>query len=153
MEDVLDEIVSHEDLKRFECEYNEQLLKGVVDHKIQFQYAWCLVRSKYSTDIRKGIMLLHDLYGKNGDNEKRDCLYYLAIGNARIKEYSKALQYVRSFLLIEPGNIQVQRLEVLIKKKMDREGLKGMAIAGGIIVGMAGILGFGIAMAKKDRKN
>lgn len=30
-------------------------------------------------------MLLEDLFGKNGDSEKRDCLYYLAIGNARIK--------------------------------------------------------------------
>lgn len=37
-----------------------------------------------------------------------------------LKEYSKALHYVRAFLQIEPGNTQVQRLEVLIKKKMDR---------------------------------
>lgn len=58
---------------------------GTVDQKVQFQYAWCLVRSKYPADIRKGIMLLEDLYGRNGDSEKRDCLYYLAIGNARIK--------------------------------------------------------------------
>ncbi|OXU27464.1 mitochondrial fission 1 protein isoform X2 [Nasonia vitripennis] len=153
MEDVLDEIVSSEDLKKFEIIYNEQLLSGTVDQKVQFQYAWCLVRSKYPADIRKGIMLLEDLYGRNGDSEKRDCLYYLAIGNARIKEYSKALHYVRAFLQIEPGNTQVQRLEVLIKKKMDREGLKGMAIAGGVIVGIASVLGLGIAMAKKDRRS
>lgn len=84
-------------------------------------------------------MLLEDLSSKNGESEKRDCLYYLAIGNARIKvsktktlnsvsdnnlitfqEYNKALRYVRAFLQIEPGNVQVQSLETLIKKKMDR---------------------------------
>ncbi|KAJ8682999.1 hypothetical protein QAD02_018791 [Eretmocerus hayati] len=149
MEDVLDEIVSSEDLKKFESEYNEKLQQGKVDQKAQFQYAWCLVRSRYPADIRKGIMLLEDLYATNGESEKRDCLYYLAIGNARLKEYSKALHFVRAFLSIEPGNTQVQQLEALIKKKVDREGLKGMAIAGGVIVGIASVLGLGIAMAKK----
>lgn len=72
-------------MQKFECTYNEQLQTGEVDQKVQFQYAWCLVRSKYPADIRKGIMLLEDLYSKNGESEKRDCLYYLAIGNARIK--------------------------------------------------------------------
>lgn len=65
--------------------YHEQLqYKSNVTQKAQFEYAWCLVRSKYSADIRKGIVLLEDLYS-NHDTEKRDCLYYLAIGNARIK--------------------------------------------------------------------
>ncbi|CAB0037405.1 unnamed protein product [Trichogramma brassicae] len=149
MEDVLDEIVSTEDLKKFEIMYNKQLQGEAVDTNIQFQYAWCLVRSKYPVDIRKGIMLLEDLFNKTGETEKRDCLYYLAIGNARIKKYPEAMKYVKAFLQLEPSNEQVQRLELLIKKKMEREGLKGMAIAGGVIVGIASVLGLGIAMAKK----
>lgn len=36
------------------------------------------------------------------------------------QEYSKALAYVRSFLQVEPGNQQVQHLETLIKKKMEK---------------------------------
>ena len=28
----------------------------------QFEYAWCLVRSRYPSDIRKGIILLEDLF-------------------------------------------------------------------------------------------
>ena len=28
----------------------------------QFEYAWCLVRSRYPADIRKGIILLEDLF-------------------------------------------------------------------------------------------
>ncbi|KYN08089.1 Mitochondrial fission 1 protein, partial [Cyphomyrmex costatus] len=149
MEDVLNEVVSSEDLKKFETVYHEQLHSSYVTQKAQFEYAWCLVRSKYSADIRKGILLLEDLYN-NHDTERRDCLYYLAIGNARIKEYSKALSYVRAFLQIEPANVQVQHLESLIRKKMEKEGLMGMAVAGGVIIGVASILGLGIAMAKKN---
>jgi len=94
--------------------------------------------------------LLEDLYSNHSESEKRDCLYYLAIGNARIKEYSKALSFVRAFLQIEPANQQVQHLETLIRKKMEKEGLMGMAVAGGVIIGVASILGLGIAMAKKN---
>lgn len=122
---------------------------SLVTPKSQFEYAWCLVRSKYSADIRKGILLLEDLYS-NYDDEKRDCLYYLAIGSARLKEYSKALSYVRAFLHIEPGNVQVQQLEKVIKKRMEKEGLMGMAVATGVIIGIASILGLGIALAKKN---
>lgn len=33
--------------------------------------------------------------------------------------YTKALQYTRAFLSIEPGNQQVANLETLVKKKME----------------------------------
>lgn len=36
------------------------------------------------------------------------------------QEYTKALSYVRAFLQIEPANVQVQQLEALIKKKMEK---------------------------------
>lgn len=71
--------------QKFENVYNEQLRKSFITQKAQFEYAWCLVRSKYTADIRKGILLLEDLYSKQDETERRDCLYYLAIGNARIK--------------------------------------------------------------------
>ncbi|XP_014473838.1 PREDICTED: mitochondrial fission 1 protein [Dinoponera quadriceps] len=150
MEDILNEVVSAEDLKKFERLYHEQLYSEDVSQKAQFEYAWCLVRSKYSADIRKGILLLEDLYSKQSGSEWRDCLYYLAIGNARIKEYTKALSYVRAFLQVEPQNTQVQQLQTLIRKKMEKEGLLGMAVAGGVIIGIASIVGLGIAMAKKN---
>ncbi|KAH0561775.1 mitochondrial fission 1 protein [Cotesia glomerata] len=150
MENILNEVVSSEDLKKFEKIYNEQLTTSQVTQKAQFEYAWCLVRSRYPADVRKGIVLLEDLFNNHKDCEKRDCLYYLAIGNARIKEYTKALHYLRGFLQVEPNNKQVQDLEACIRKKMEKEGLIGMAVAGGVIVGLASILGLGIAMAKKS---
>lgn len=43
---------------------------------------------------------------------KRDYIYYLAIGNARIKQYSLAMKFCKAFLQIEPNNQQVISLEV-----------------------------------------
>lgn len=42
----------------------------------------------------------------------RDYIYYLAIGNARLKQYSLALKYCKAFLQIEPNNQQAISLEV-----------------------------------------
>ena len=62
MEHLLEESVSSADLKRFETRYHEEMAGGKVTPSAQFEYAWCLVRSKYPADIRKGILLLEDLY-------------------------------------------------------------------------------------------
>ncbi|XP_046989770.1 mitochondrial fission 1 protein [Schistocerca americana] len=148
MEDIFEEVVSSDDIKKFETVYNQQLANGKVTDKAQFEYAWCLVRSKYSADIRKGIILLEDLFEREKE-QRRDCLYYLAFGSARIKEYTKALQYCRVFLQVEPGNQQVQGLERLIKKRMEKEGLAGMALAGGVVLAVGAIVGMGVAMAAR----
>ena len=78
MEHILEETVSSEDLKKFEQKYHEELNHGKVimtnslyfilslmyqvSATSQFEYAWCLVRSRYPADIRKGIILLEDLF-------------------------------------------------------------------------------------------
>lgn len=62
MEHLLEENGSMEDLKKFETRYQAELNSGQVSSSAQFDYAWCLVRSKYPSDIRKGILLLEDLY-------------------------------------------------------------------------------------------
>jgi len=38
--------------------------------------------------------------GEDENDSKRHYLYYLAIGNARIKEYSTALKFVRALLQV-----------------------------------------------------
>ena len=83
---------------------------------------------------------------------KRDYLYYLAIGNARIKEYQIALKFVRGLLQVEPGNRQAQDLENIIKTKMEKEGLIGMAVVGGATLALGGLVGLGIALAKSAKK-
>ena len=42
------------------------------------------------------------------ETNKRDYLYYLAIGNTKLKEYATALKYIRALLQVEPGNRQAQ---------------------------------------------
>ena len=44
--------------KRFQNKYDAELRSGKVSPETQFQYSWCLIRSKYRDDIRKGIGLL-----------------------------------------------------------------------------------------------
>lgn len=116
MDDVLDESVSEEDLRvgttvncqfdnmlttfekifwqKFERRYHDSLAQGTVTHGTQFEYAWCLIRSKYQTDIKRGIFLLEDLSKGGNDAGRRDCIYYLAIGNAKIKVINV---YITSF--------------------------------------------------------
>merc|ERR1712032_534157 len=98
METILEETVATEDLKKFEQKYHVELNNGKVSSESQFEYAWCLVRSRYPADIRKGIILLEDLFQNRDNTNKRDYLYYLAIGNTKLKEYATALKYVRALL-------------------------------------------------------
>ncbi|XP_006627504.1 mitochondrial fission 1 protein [Lepisosteus oculatus] len=149
MEAVVSEVVAPEDLLKFEKKYNAELVKGSVSKDTKFEYAWCLVRSKYTDDIRKGIGHLEELVLKCTKDDQRDYLFYLAVANYRLKEYEKGLKYIRTLLKKEPGNTQALELEKLIDKAMKKDGLVGMAIVGGIGLGVAGLAGLiGLAVAK-----
>ncbi|KAI8119442.1 Mitochondrial fission 1 protein [Lucilia cuprina] len=148
MEELLNEVVPQDELEKFEKKYAHELeLDGEVSVETKFEYGFCLVRSRYTNDIRKGIMILEDLARIHPEG-RRDYIYYLAFGNARIKNYSEGLKYCRAFLDIE-SNDQVRSLEEYIKKQNDKEMAKGMAVAGGAALVLGGILGLGIALAKK----
>ncbi|XP_040208406.1 mitochondrial fission 1 protein-like [Rana temporaria] len=149
MEAVLNDLVAVEDLVRFEKKYLAELTSGSLSKGTQFEYAWCLIRIKYSADIQKGVGLLEDLLPKANKDEQRDYLFYLFLAHHRLKEYEKALKYVRTLLHKEPKNTQAQELEKVIEKKMQKEGLVGMAIVGGMAIGVAGLAGLiGLAIAK-----
>ncbi|XP_056298609.1 mitochondrial fission 1 protein [Pseudoliparis swirei] len=154
MEAVVSDVVAPEDLKKFEKKYNNELVKGAVSKETKFEYAWCLIRSKYTEDIKKGIVLLEELVQTASKDDSRDFLFYLAVANYRLKEYEKALKYIRTLLKNEPGNKQAQELEKLIVKALKKDGLVGMAIVGGIGLGVAGLAGLiGLAVAKGAAKS
>lgn len=44
--------------QKFERKFQSEKAAGSVSKSTQFEYAWCLVRSKYNDDIRKGLALL-----------------------------------------------------------------------------------------------
>ncbi|XP_019879076.2 mitochondrial fission 1 protein-like [Aethina tumida] len=137
-----------EELKKLEKIYQEQLFKNDVTSKAQFEYGWSLVRSKYKADIEKGANLFEELY-KTDKEGQRNYLYYLAVGNARLREYSKALGYVGLFLSVEPDNQQVRSLQETIKKRMKEDGLTGMAIISGVALVVGAIIRIGMAFAQR----
>ncbi|KAG8190686.1 hypothetical protein JTE90_001294 [Oedothorax gibbosus] len=149
MEEILEDYISPADLKKFEAIYNNQLQNGSVTTKEQFDYAWCLIRSKYPTDIRRGVVLLEDLF-QNGDaTAKRDYMYYLAIGHTKLTDYNRALDLLSKFLSVEPTNRQAQQLQKYAKDKLKKEGLLGMALVGGAALAIGSVVGIGMALAKK----
>ncbi|XP_050085459.1 mitochondrial fission 1 protein isoform X1 [Anopheles aquasalis] len=155
MEEILndnvlgDELECYYDLlQKFEKKYNAELRLGPVSTTTQFEYAWCMVRSEFKSDMKRGILLLEDLFAKHPEG-RRDYLYYLAIGHARLQEYSESLKHAQAFLEIEPNNQQVIALEQMVKKRMEIEGIKGVAKATGAALVVGGILGLGLALLKK----
>nr|XP_045737675.1 mitochondrial fission 1 protein-like [Mirounga angustirostris] len=138
---AVEAVLNEKDLLKFEKKFQSEKAAGSVSKSTQFEYAWCLVRSKYNDDIRKGIALLEELLPKGSKEEQWDYVFYLAVGNYRLKEYEKALKYVRGLLQREPQNNQAKELERLIDKAMKKDGLVGMAIVGGMALGVAGLAG------------
>lgn len=100
--------------QKFEKTYMKELTdKKCVSAKTQFEYAWCLVRSKYGADINSGIKIFESLC-KDNPEEKRDYIYYLAVAYIRMKDFPTSQKYVKAFLEIEPNNQQVLLLDVSI---------------------------------------
>ena len=50
---------------------------------------------------------------------------------------------------LQPGNRQAADLEALVKKRMEREGLVGMAVVGGATLAFGAVVGLGLALAKR----
>uniref|UniRef100_A0A8K9X4P7 Mitochondrial fission 1 protein n=1 Tax=Oncorhynchus mykiss TaxID=8022 RepID=A0A8K9X4P7_ONCMY len=121
MEAVVCDVVSPEDLLKFE-KYSTELAEDT-----KFEYAWCLIRSNFPDDINKGIVLLDELVHKGTKDDQRDYLFYLAIGNYKLKEYERGLKSIRILLKNEPGNTQALDLEKLIVKAMRKDTLQGLA--------------------------
>jgi fission 1 protein len=80
---------------------------------------------------------------------RRECLYYLALGNFKLGNYAEARRYNDLLLDKEPNNLQAASLRTLIEDKVAREGMMGVAIVGGIAVA-AGIVG-GLIMKSSKR--
>ena len=48
--------------QKFADAYQKQAAVGPPSANAQFEYAWCLVRSKYPADLRKGVALLEGMF-------------------------------------------------------------------------------------------
>lgn len=51
------------------------------------------------------------------DVTRRECLFYTAMGYARLKDYERALQFIDIVCMDEPNNMQVLSLKKCIEKR------------------------------------
>ncbi|XP_065062122.1 mitochondrial fission 1 protein-like [Rhopilema esculentum] len=145
---LAEDFVDEEDLQIFKERYEKEETAGMVTNDIQFQYGMCLIKSKYRNDIRKGIELFQDLCTRGCD--QRDFLFFLALGYYKLGQWEPAMKCIQRLLNIEPNNHQAIEMKELINKKMNKDGLMGVAIAGGAVVGgILGIVGGSIILGYK----
>ncbi|KAL9095226.1 MAG: hypothetical protein Q9165_002482 [Trypethelium subeluteriae] len=110
-----------------------------VSLQTKFNYAWYskgLIKSQNRSEQQEGVRLLSEIF-RNSPERRRECLYYLALGNYKLGNYAEARRYNDLLLDLEPGNLQAGSLRGLIDDKVAKEGLMGAAIVGGLAVGAA----------------
>ncbi|KAL0264811.1 Mitochondrial fission 1 protein [Diplodia seriata] len=105
----------------------------------KFNYAWGLIKSTQRSEQQEGVRLLSEIF-RNSPERRRECLYYLALGNYKLGNYAEARRYNELLLDLEPANLQAGSLKSLIDDRVAKEGMVGVAIVGGIAVA-AGVVG------------
>ncbi|KAJ5759578.1 Mitochondrial fission 1 protein [Penicillium odoratum] len=105
----------------------------------KFNFAWGLIKSNARPDQQEGVRLLSEIF-RGAPERRRECLYYLALGNYKLGNYGEARRYNDLLLEKEPANLQAASLGSLIDDKVAKEGLMGIAIVGGLAVA-AGLVG------------
>lgn len=115
----------------------------------KFNYAWGLIKSSTRDEQQEGVRLLSEIY-RAAPERRRECLYYLALGNYKLGNYAEARRYNDSLLTVEPANLQAASLKGLIDEKVQKEGLLGMAIVGGAAVAL-GVIGSLVMRGTKRR--
>jgi len=113
---------------------------GEATTQTKFNYAWGLIKSRRTTDQQLGVRLLTEIYNDIPER-RRECLYYLALGNYKLGNYKDAKGYNDILIDKEPKNLQAQSLKNLIEQKVKSEGMTGMLITGGIVAVGALIIG------------
>ncbi|KAF2713095.1 hypothetical protein K504DRAFT_472560 [Pleomassaria siparia CBS 279.74] len=88
----------------------------------KFNYAWGLIKSLSRNDQQEGVRLLSEIF-RNSRERRRECLYYLALGNYKLGNYAEARRYNELLLELEPANLQADSLKGLINDKVAKEGL------------------------------
>ena len=98
-----------------------------------------MIKSSARNEQQDGVRLLSEIF-RNSPERRRECLYYLALGNYKLGNYAEARRYNDLLLDHEPSNLQASSLKDLINDKVAKEGMMGVAIIGGVAVA-AGVIG------------
>lgn len=98
-----------------------------------------MIKSSLRSEQQEGVRLLSEIF-RDAPERRRECLYYLALGNYKLGNYGEARRYNEGLLEHEPENLQAASLRQLIDDKVAKEGLMGIAIVGGVALA-AGVVG------------
>ncbi|KAJ3224926.1 mitochondrial membrane protein [Clydaea vesicula] len=134
-------LVGSNELATLRQEYEEDQK----DQQKKFNYSWALVRSNTRKEQEIGVLLLHEIYKQN-TSRRRECLYYLALGEFKLGHYTEARKFTETLLQKEPNNPQAVQLLQQIDDKVKSEGVIGIAIAGVAIAAVGLLVG---ALTKK----
>ncbi|KAK8159639.1 mitochondria fission 1 protein [Phyllosticta capitalensis] len=126
-----------EELQVLRAQYEKE--GDYVGIQTKFNYAWGLIKSTQRSEQQEGVRLLSEIF-RNSPERRRECLYYLALGNYKLGNYAEARRYNDLLLDLEPANLQAGSLKSLIDDRVAKEGLMGVAIVSGIAVA-AGVVG------------
>ncbi|CAB4412705.1 mitochondrial fission 1 protein [Rhizophagus irregularis] len=132
--------LSIEELSVLRRQYERENVDGEATTQTKFNYAWGLIKGRKATDQQFGVRLLTEIYNDIPER-RRECLYYLALGNYKLGNYKDAKSYNDLLIDKEPKNLQAQSLRDLIEQKVKSEGMMGMMITGGIVAVGAIIIG------------
>jgi len=126
-----------EELQVLRAQYEKE--GEYVGIQTKFNYAWGLIKSSSRNEQQEGVRLLSEIF-RASPERRRECLYYLALGHYKLGNYAEARRYNDLLMDLEPANMQAASLKGLIEDRVQREGLVGVAIVGGIAVA-AGVVG------------
>lgn len=98
-----------------------------------------LVKSNSRNEQQLGVTLLTEIF-RTSPERRRECLYYLALGNFKLGNYGEARRYNDRLQEQEPNNLQATNLATMIDERVQKEGLMGVAIISGVAVA-AGVIG------------
>ncbi|KAK9371319.1 hypothetical protein V1509DRAFT_614306 [Lipomyces kononenkoae] len=118
-----------------------------VSIQTKFNYAWGLIKSPRRDEQHLGVRLLTEIF-RDAPERRRECLYYLALGNYKLGNYVEARRYNDLLMDREPNNMQARSLNKLIDDRVAKEGLVGLAIIGGAVAAGGILLG---ALLKRRR--
>lgn len=95
MEALLEDYITPDELKKFWQKYENERRSGLATAQTRFEYALALIRSRYTTDILRGVHELEDLCSTGDAEARRDYLFYLALANTKLKVHSFTFYYYR----------------------------------------------------------
>ena len=97
-----------------------------------------LIKSSSRGEQQEGVRLFSEIF-RSAPERRRECLYYLALGNYKLGNFAEARRYNDLILEKEPTNMQAESLKSLIDDKVTKEGLVGAAIVSGLAIAAAGV--------------